>query len=58
MSDANRPTPADDHKPSNFLRQIIERRVTGEVYRETRDDAGRVVPVAVPVQAIQRGSAY
>lgn len=41
-----------------YLRQIIERRVTGEVYRETHDDAGRVVPVAVPVQAIQRRSAF
>lgn len=36
-----------------YLRQIIERRVTDRVYREVRDDAGRMVPVAIPATDIQ-----
>lgn len=36
-----------------YLRQIIERRVTDRVYREVRDDAGRLIPVAIPATDIQ-----
>ncbi len=36
-----------------YLRQIIERRVTDRVYREVRDDTGRLVPVAIPAAEIQ-----
>ncbi|MBL0727404.1 glutamine--tRNA ligase/YqeY domain fusion protein [Piscinibacter sp. HJYY11] len=32
MSDPARPTPADEHKPSNFLRQIIERDLAQGTY--------------------------
>lgn len=36
-----------------YLRQIIERRVTDRVYREVRDDSGRMVPVAIQAADIQ-----
>lgn len=36
-----------------YLRQIIERRITDRVYREVRDDTGRLVPVAIPAAEIQ-----
>jgi glutaminyl-tRNA synthetase len=39
MSDPARPTPADEHKPSNFLRQIIERDLAQGTYA-TRHFAG------------------
>jgi hypothetical protein len=41
-----------------FLRQIIERRVADQIYREVRDDAGRLVPVAIPAAEIQRLRSY
>jgi glutaminyl-tRNA synthetase len=36
MSDPSRPSPADDHKPSNFLRQIIERDLAQGTYANRR----------------------
>lgn len=36
MSDPARPTPADEHKPSNFLRQIIERDLAQGTYANRR----------------------
>jgi glutaminyl-tRNA synthetase len=36
MSDPARPTPADEHKPSNFLRQIIERDLAQGTYAGRR----------------------
>jgi glutaminyl-tRNA synthetase len=36
MSDPARPSPADEHKPSNFLRQIIERDLAQGTYASRR----------------------
>lgn len=41
-----------------YLRQIVERRITSRVYRETRDDTGRIVPVPVPVSDIVPARRY
>lgn len=41
-----------------YLRQFIERRVTDQVYRESVDETGRLVPVAIPAAEIQVLRAY
>jgi hypothetical protein len=41
-----------------YLRQIIERRITNQVYRESRTDAGTTVPVRIPPADIQRSRSF
>lgn len=41
-----------------YVRQIIERRVTDQIYREIRDDTGRLVPVPVPASEIRPPRAF
>lgn len=41
-----------------YLRQIVERRVSDRVWRESHDEVGRMVPVAMPASEIQRRRAF
>lgn len=41
-----------------YIRQIIERRVTNQVFRQATDEAGRSVALPVPTTDIQRPRAY
>jgi|TARA_R110000782_G_scaffold19101_9_gene52049 hypothetical protein len=41
-----------------YVRQIIERRVTDQIYREIRDDTGRLVPVPVKASEIRPPRAF
>lgn len=41
-----------------YLRQIIERRVTDQVFRDSLNDAGKTVPVRVPLDQIQRRRSF
>lgn len=41
-----------------YLRQIIERRVTDRVFRDTVNDAGETVAVPMPVNEIQRRRSF
>jgi hypothetical protein len=41
-----------------YLRQFVERRVTDQVFRDARTDAGTTVPVPVSTQNLQRSKAF
>lgn len=41
-----------------YIRQIIERRVTDQIFREIRDDTGRLVPVPAKVSEIRPPRAF
>jgi len=41
-----------------YLRQIIERRVTDQVFRESKTDSGATVPVRIPASDIQRRRSF
>jgi len=41
-----------------YVRQIVERRITKQVFRETKSDSGASVPVRIPAADIQRSRSY
>lgn len=41
-----------------YLRQIIERRVTDQVFRESKTDSGAIVPVRIPAAEIQHRKSF
>ncbi|MEM9372659.1 MAG: hypothetical protein AAGA55_03365 [Planctomycetota bacterium] len=41
-----------------YLRQIVERRITDQVYRESMTDSGATVPVRIPAAQVQRRKSF
>lgn len=41
-----------------YLRQIVERRITDQVFRESKTESGAMVPVRIPAGEIQRRTSF